>query len=186
MASKSQIASRGLSKLGEPAIANIDTTDTKPARVMRAMWDGVRDAMLQAYPWKFAGHRTQLAADVTDPLFGWDKQYTLPADYLAMRRIDGDPDYEIEGGRILTDASAPLYIKYTRRITNTGEFHALFNEALASRLAYEACEEITESNAKKQAALTDMQLAISQAYAVDAIENPPDEPPEDEWLTARI
>lgn len=185
MASKTDIAVRALSKLGQPRISNIDTTDTKPARVLRGMWDSVRDAMLQAYPWKFAGKRTHISADGSAPDWGYDRQFTLPNDYLSLRAIKDNPEYEIEGGRILTDASAPLYIKYTRRVENTGEYHPLFVEAFAARLAYEACEEITQSNVKKDACLRDLDLAINQAYAIEAIENEAEELPEDEWLTAR-
>lgn len=185
MASKTDVINRALSKLGQPRIANAETTNTKPARVMNGMWGSVRDAMLQAYPWKFAGYRTQLAA-TTAPEWGWDNAFLLPNDYLAMRQIKDDPDYDIENGKILTDAGAPLYIRYTRRITNTAQFHPLFVEAFASRLAYEGCEEITDSNTKQEKALRDLNLAINQAYQVDAIEVPSEELPEDEWLEARI
>lgn len=185
MASKTDIANRALSKLGQPSIANIDTTNTKPARVISRMWDSVRDAMLQAYPWKFAGYRAQLGL-TTAPLWGWDNAFNLPNDYLALREIKDDPDYTIENGKILTNANAPLYIRYTRRITNTAQFHPLFVEAFASRLAYEGCEEITDSNTKQEKALRDLNLAINQAYQVDAIEVPSEELPEDEWLEARI
>lgn len=183
--SKTDIAARALSKLGQPRVPNIDTTDTKPARVLRNMWDSVRDAMLQAYPWKFALGRVQISADGAAPAWGWARQFTVPADYLAMVEIKGKPPYSVEGGRILTNADAPLYIRYIKRVTNTGEFHPLFCEALSSRLAYEACEEITQSTTKKQAALQDLNMAIGQAYATEAIENEPEDLPEDEWLTAR-
>lgn len=186
MASKTDIINRALSKLGEPRIANADTANTKPARVMAGMWDNVKDAMLQSYPWKFAATRAALAADLTTPAYGWDYEYSLPSDYLAIIEIKDNPDYTIENGKILINEAGPLYIRYIRRITNTGQFHALFNEALASRLAYEGADEITDSNTKKEAALRDLNLAVTQAYQIDAIEVPPEELPEDDWITARL
>ena len=191
MASQTDIINRALSKLGEPRIANALTTDTKPARVMTGMWENVRDAMLQAYPWRFATIRTNLSADVATPEYGWSYQYSLPSDFLALLEIEDRPEYTIEGAsdnslKILTDVAAPLYIKYIRKITNTGQFHPLFNEALATKLAYEGCEEITDSNTKKEALLRDLSLAITQAYQADAIAAPFDEMPEDEWITARL
>lgn len=185
MASKTEIARRALSKLGQPGVSNIDTVDTKAARVMRNMWDNVRDAMLQAYPWKFALKRVTLAADGDAPDWGYERKFTLPNDYLSMYEIKDSPKYSIEDGCILTNAPPPLKIRYIRRITDTGKYHPLFVEAFSSRLAYEGCEEITGSNTKKSAAMTDLNAAVSQAYAIEAIENEAQELPEDGWLDAR-
>lgn len=191
MASQTDIINRALSKLGEPRISNALTTDTKPARVMVGMWEQVRDAMLQAYYWRFATIRTNLAADVATPEYGWGFQYSLPPDFLALLDIHENPAYTIEGAsdnslKILTDVDAPLYIRYIRKITNTGQFHPLFNEALATKLAYEGCEEITDSNTKKEALLRDLSLTIAQAYQADAIAVPFDDFTDDEWITARL
>lgn len=191
MASQTDIINRALSKLGEPGISNALTTNTKPARVMIRMWEHICDAMLQAYPWKFALIRTNLSADVATPEYDWDLQYSLPSDYLALFDIKNNPKYTIEGSsdntlKILTNTAAPLYIRYIRRITNTGQFHPLFNEALAARLAYEGCEEITDSNTKKKDLLIDLNMTITQAYQVDAIAIPAEQFPEDEWIKARL
>lgn len=190
MASKTDIANRALSKLGQGRVSNIDTVDIKAAKVMRYMWDHVRDLMLSSYPWNFAVTRTQLAADATTPSWGYAKQYTVPSDFLSLLEIKGNPDYRMEstlsGGRkILTDASAPLYIRYIRRVVDTGEFDAFFVETLSSRLAFEGCEEITQSNAKKDALYKEYIKNIKDAFAADAIQDPPLELQESEWILAR-
>lgn len=194
MASKTAICNWALFKLGQERIANIDTTNTKNARVLAGIWDRVLESALQAYPWKFAGLRTTLAADGTAPINQWANSFTLPSDYLAIRQVGVYPSYdiqyEIEGAadgalHILTDESAPLAIRYTRRITNTGQFHPLFNEVLACDLAHEACEAIVASGTLKESFLKDKFVAIEKAYGLDAIETPPQELPEDEFITAR-
>ena len=183
MASKTAIANRALSKLGQPRMANIDTDGTKAARVMSEMWDIVRDAMLQAYPWNFAIKRAVLAQ--TDaPAWGWDYAYTLPVDCLAVIEIKDDPDYVVEDGKILTD-SAEVYLRYIYRVTDTSKFGALFTQAFGCMLAYEACEELTQSTSKKDALLGECRYFVDLAYTSDAIEQPGDKLPEDDWLTAR-
>ncbi len=193
MASKTEIGNRALSKLGQPRVSNIDTVNTKPARTISDMWDIVRDAMLRSYPWNFAIKRTDVAPDTDAPSFGWDNAYSLPTDCLALLEVldSGDDElpsdaYKVEGGKILSNTDSVIYIRYISRITNTGEFDALFTEAFASRLAYEGCEQITQSNTKKQALWQEYQNYIQQAFTSEAIENPPTALPEDAWLTARL
>lgn len=185
MTSKTQIANRALSKLGEPRVSNIDTVDTKAANTIRFMYDEVRDAMLTAYPWNFAMTRTQLAKDATAPSWGYNNRFQVPSDFLALYKINNDPDYRIEKGYILTDEGAPLKILYIAQITNSGEYDPLFVEAFATRLAYEACEQITQSNTKKQLLGQELQSVIKEAYASDAIQDPPQKLKDDEWLLAR-
>jgi hypothetical protein len=185
MASKTAIANRALSKLGETRVSNVDTDNTKPAKVIRFMYDIVRDAMLAAYPWNFAIKRVQIAADASAPAWGYTKQYTLPVDFLALLEIRGNPQYSIEGGKIQTNEGAPIYIRYIAQITDTGLFDALFVEAFATRMAYEGCEEITQSNTKKDLLARDLQGILKEAYASNAIQSQPQELESDTWLLSR-
>ena len=183
--SKTYIANRALSKLGETRVSNVDTDNTKKAKVIRFMWDSVRDALIQSYPWNFAKKRTQLAADSTAPTWGFNVRYTLPVDFLCLLDIYGNPEYRIEDGFILTDQSAPLEIKYMYRVTNTSKFDAMFVEALANRLAFEGAEEITQSNSKKEILGQEYLKNISDAYTNNSIQEEPIDLQVDEWILAR-
>jgi hypothetical protein len=185
MASKTAIANRALSKLGETRVSNVDIDNTKPAKVIRFMYDIVRDAMLAAYPWNFAIKRVQIAADASAPAWGYSKQYTLPVDFLSLLEIKGNPEYRIESGKILTNEGAPIYIRYIAQITDTGLFDALFVEAFATRMAYEGCEEITQSNTKKDLLARDLQGILKEAYANNAIQGQPQALEADTWLLSR-
>lgn len=185
MASKTAIANRTLSKLGQTRVSNIDLDNTKPAKVVRYMYDIILDALLTAFPWNFAIKRAQLAADATAPAWGYAKRYTLPVDFLSLLEIRGEPEYTLEGGFILTNQGSPLYIKYISRVTDSGLFDPLFVEAFASRMAYEGCEEITQSNTKKDLLLRDYQMTIKEAYASDSIQEMPQRLEADTWLLAR-
>jgi hypothetical protein len=84
------------------------------------------------------------------PSWGFDLQYELPADYLALDMIGPDfvgldmsdyrnsdaSDYAIEGRKILTNRSAPLLIRYKRQVTEPGLFDPCFVKLLAIELAY--------------------------------------------------
>jgi len=182
---KTSICNRALAKLGEPRVANVETTNTKPARTLNEMYDSVRDALLQSYPWNFAIELDSIAVDGTAPEWGYDNRYLLPNDCLALLAIKDDPDYRVRGGYIHTDEGTPLKIRYIKQVTDEAEFSPLFEEAFASKMAYEAAEPITQSNTKKEAALKDFQFAVSTAFTADALENPPTPLPEDAWIDAR-
>lgn len=190
MASKTAIANRALSKLGESRVSNIQTDTNNQAKIINEMWDIVRDVLLASYPWNFAIVRTQLAKDSTSPAWGYNNRYTLPSDFLSLLEIKDNPEYKLEsdssGGQyILTNSGAPIYIRYIRRVENAGEYAPLFVEAFASRLAYEACETLTQSNTKKQLLAQDYEMNIKEAYAIDAIQEQPTELQESQWILSR-
>ncbi len=194
MASQVEIVNQALVKIGSDRIVSL-ADDVKAAKVASAIWDAKRDAELAAHPWTFAKARAELPALATAPAFGWARAYQLPADYLTMVEVGENyvlympPDelvtlFEIEGQTILTDEASPLRIRYIRRITNTGLFPALFNEALACRLAAEMAESLTQSLAKREAAWKEYGMAIRTARQRNAIEQPPQPIPESSWWRA--
>lgn len=190
MASKSDICNRALAKLGQPRVSNVDTDNTENAKIMRYMYDIVRDALLAEYPWNFALKRAQLAKHATAPAWGFNNAYTLPSDFLSLVEIKNNPDYRVENDAdgdlaILTDEGSPIYILYIRRIEDAGIFKSLFVEAFATRLAFEACESITESNTKKQILGQEYEMSIKKAFASDAIQDPPQTLQESAWITSR-
>jgi hypothetical protein len=199
VASQTEIANRALTKLGATRITSI-TENSKGARVMNAIYDTVRQAELRKRNWSFALARTSLPKLGAAPDWGYANQYQLPTDYLRLTQVndiyvvpslaayvnqDNSP-YAIEGRAILTDFGAPLKIRYVRDITDTGLFDALFVEAFASKLAYEACEEITNSNTKREAAANDYKACIRDAGMTNAIERPPQSIPDDSWTMGRL
>lgn len=184
-----EICNRALQKLGAARITSL-TENTPNARSCNVAYEVLKKAELRAHPWNFAIARAELAADATEPDWGRANSFTLPSDFLRL--IDDYPelnlnskDWQIEGKKILTNDSAPLYIRYIYDVTDPNEFDALFVEALASRMAMELCEEITQSNSKIQTASQMYKDTIREARRNNAIENVAAKPPEDEWVTVR-
>jgi hypothetical protein len=191
--SEVQIANRALTKLGDKRILSL-TQDDPAGRVMNSIYAPVRDAELRRARWKFALKRDQLTADVAAPLWGQTYQYQLPTDYLAMVQVgefyvrpsskERGP-WQIEGRKLLTDMPPQLSVRYIYKCEDTSLFDPLFVECLACKMAYEACEALTQSNTKKADALTAYKFAMDEAMRADALEIPPEEYPWGSWLESR-
>lgn len=196
---KTKIVNLALIKIGDDRLSNADTTDTKPAKVMREIYDNTRDALLQSYPWNFAIELASLAVSGTAPEWGFINKFPLPTNLLALlaikdivttRIITGESGqetpYQVIGKFIHTNLAAPLEIRYIKQITDEAQFTPLFGEAFAAKLAVDSGESITQSNTKNAWLLAGFDRTISRAFSADAIENPADPLPEDEWINARF
>lgn len=198
MASEVDICNRALGKLGAATIISLEDDDPK-AVVLNVAYALVRDAELRRRRWKFALARASLPALAQAPAFGYTRQFQFPADCLRVIQVgefDLGPDltdyrsaptelFSIEGRAILTNLAAPLAIRYIHRIEDTGLFDACFVETLASRLAYECCFRITQSDSGRQLAWADYRNSLSEARRANALESAPGHPSDDTWVMAR-
>ena len=189
MASTVGIVNAALIKLGEATITSL-SEGAKPARLAHAVYDELRDSVIQAHPWNFALARAELAADAAAPVWGYANAYPLPTapDYClrVLRLEDTETEWKVEGRRILTDAGAPLRVLYLRRVTDPNEFSALFREALAARLAAELAEPLKQSSSMAEAMRALYERKLAEARTADAQEGTPDAIEAEEWLLARL
>jgi len=199
MASVIQVANRALTKLGSARITSL-SDDVKAARSISSCFEDLRDDELRAHRWQFAMKRTTLAALSTAPAFGYNYQYALPSDFLRIDMVDDrfpaaimdnyiDAEYlewTLEGNVILTDIAAPLKLRYIAQMTDPTLWDENFREALASRLAMEIAEDLTQSESKKASAAKDYDRAIRQAIRINSIERPAVMPPDNSWVISRI
>lgn len=185
MPSVVDIANRALDKLGHGAITSLGD-GTKAANLVDRTWPIVRDQVLRDHPWNFAVVRATTAPLSTAPAWGFTYQHEFPADLLRILELRDlhQGDYQVEGNRILTDENV-LYIRYIAKITDPNQYDSLFVDVVASRMAYEMCEALTQSNQKKQIMWEEYSEGLSKARAVDAMENPPSVFEEDSWLEVR-
>lgn len=189
MASVVSICNRALQKLGANRIQAI-SDDTKSAKACNTVYEPVRDSLLRAHAWGFSIARASLAAESPAPTWGRANSFPLPADCLRILPPYPEDNYStidrvIEGRKILTDESSPLYLRYVKKVTDPSEMDAIFCELLSTRMAFEMCEELTQSNSKKEALRTDVKEILGEARRINAFENPSGDLPEDDWITAR-
>lgn len=176
--SETGIVNLAIGRLGSTGrITSLDDTTANAVRA-KAVWQYIRDEVLEDFPWKFAKTRAALAKDSTDPAFGFDCRYVLPYDCLKVLSTSEDqPDnplvYEIESGYLLTDydnSSQDLYILYTKRVTDTTKYSPSFVNALAYRLAAELAMAITNDKTIAQSMQALYQNALLSAQGTDAQE----------------
>lgn len=186
MASIVQICNIALDMVGATRITSL-TQDSPNARHCNVAYEPMRDAELRAHPWSFAKTRAVLAPDTVPPAYGYDYQFTLPADCLRpLLPPTYALDWQIEGGKILTNDGDVLQLTYVKRVTDPNHMDPLFRDALSCKIALHICETITQSNTKKESIRADYKAAIREARRVNAIERVGDEPPEDSWILARL
>lgn len=193
------IANLALTKIGDLRITAL-SDNTKPAREINAVYGMLRDKLQRTYNWRFCVKRAALAADVATPVFDYSYQYSIPTDCLRVLQINayypapdlsdlissGGQEYVIEGGKILTRSSGVLNLRYLARIEDTTRFDSSFDEAFSALIAYNVCEALTQSDAKKNAALRDYRMALMDAVRANAIENPPESLADQTWITVRL
>lgn len=184
-----EIANLALSKLGPGGgyLTDFETDDSEAADALRRVYVAIRDEVLETHPWRFAQRRTNLAADPVAPDWGYAVQYALPEDCLRVLAIEpGLQPFIVEGDRLLSDATAPLYIRYLAKITDTSKFSPTFVAALAARLADEICEVITKSTTRREKLQFEYVAKMRTARKIDNFGRAGTPPPEGAWLDARV
>lgn len=127
--------------------------------------------------------------------------YRLPAGYL--HHVEDDPkqgvssflgapsnrqadDWEFEGKYILSHFISPIIIRFVADIQTVSQMDDMFCEGLGCRIGLEACEAITNSNAKQQTCNNAYKLFMGEARITNAIETGPVQPSEDLYVTVRF
>lgn len=186
-----------LQKVGAARIMAL-TDNSREARACAVAFDSNRRDELRKHIWNFAKKRIVLAPDAAAPAFGYAYQFTLPSDCLRVL-LPNDPtlDWVVEGNKILTNfASSPedlgttstgtaLGLQYVADITDVALWDASFYNVFAVSLALDICEELTQSNQKKQLLQEDYKDAVRMARGVDAIEKLPADAPTPDILLVR-
>ena len=191
MADRVAISNLALGRIGEPARLTDPYDDTKPGRAIRAVWDITRDTLLRQHPWNFAISRYALpaAADVK-PAFGFGYVFPLPPGFIRLVEV-GDRwvfdrnDYQLEAAGLVGQSAAAMMVRCVTRIEEVERWDPAFVDVFAWMLAEEVADGLTGDRSRKLDARAAAAEAISAAKRIDAIENPPEVPVEDDWIMAR-
>lgn len=181
--SETAICNLAGSTLDEVPLASIND-DTVWGRFCARNYAQVRDEVIRSHPWSCLVTRAALSADISAPAFGWAYQYTLPTDclrLLPLRNSDGywngqPMRYELESRKILTDAAAPLYIRYVRGDNDTTKFDPHLVRVIAQSLALYGAQRITGKGSYVNKAGEFLSGAMQQAYLSNALEMGTPEP----------
>lgn len=194
MTSKVSIANHALRLLGKDHIQSLDEA-TDYAQAVKSVFDTIMDESLSKHPWNCNRVRKILSADAEAPLFGWERQFTLPAAPWCLKvwRIGADCEstglvripFAVEGRKLLTDEPNGLPVIYGSRVTDFTKLSAWVAAVIAHDIAETLALRITGSveaadRAEKRAA-----RKLSEARSSDAHEGTPEVPDSDEIVGAR-
>lgn len=204
------VCNSALQKLGAGRILSLND-NTRESRSCTIAYDSNRRSELRKYYWNFATKRVVLAPDAQAPAFGYKYAFTLPPDFLRfVLPNDATIDWVKEGNKILTNSltspfftyptvdgapmaglqqslgSPSMSVRYIADITDVTQWDSAFYDVAAISLAIDLCEDLTQSNQKKQVLMAEYKEAVSEARLADAFENLPANPPDDGWWLARF
>ena len=146
--SQSRIANRALIVLGSvERIVSVE--DPSPlAGQIKDLWHESRRSGIVAHPWNFALERAQLNEATPKPVFGYERKFKLPPECLRwLPPGQGDYDWflgEEEGGFILSDARAPLNIRFIKDVEDVSAWPAHFQIFMGYQLAMDLAESATQ------------------------------------------
>ena len=179
MTTKTEIVNLALHRLGTERVSNL-TANNKRTKVMNDIYETVLKKTLRHHSWNFALKRVQLSQLTTKPAFGYEFEYSLPADYLKIWEIADSSDiirnphpgcegfirtkveYVIEDGKLLTDLEE-VYVLYGYNNIDTSLYSDTFIDALSLGLAAKACYSITQDSNLNQLLNAELEKYLSES-----------------------
>lgn len=182
-ASEVAICNIALGWLGGDLIISLND-DSIEAKLCKANYDPLRDAVLEEREWTFAVKRIEPAALVADPLYGFDKNFQIPPNVLRVLQVTraGEDvtnasvanngirsssrggtgigretriEWLREGETIVANSAERIFARVLIRIEDTTKFSPAFDQALAARLAMDLAIPLTNSE-KMQSSMASM------------------------------
>lgn len=174
VASEVELCNLALAKMGHEGFITSFAENSKGAKYMNVFYKPMRDEVIRSHLWRFARKRAVLAPIVGTPAFDGGYYFQYPDD--CLRIIGTDEEYFHsgerwfrEGDKIIADTSA-LKIIYLSRVENVAYFDASFVDALATRIAMEACLPITSNTNLKEQLKRDYRDSLIRAAHASATE----------------
>jgi hypothetical protein len=125
--------------------------------------------------------------------------FVLPGNYLRLAPQNpkmmfsplggptgfGYDDWLIEGPFLITSDVGPISLRFVANITDVSLMHAMFCEGMAVKVAIEICEPLTQSGEKQQLIARKYNEYMGRAKIMDAIEEGPEDQPDDTYILCR-
>lgn len=187
------ICNLALSWLAGNLIISLDD-DINEAKLCKANYELSRDSVLEAMAWTFATKRFMLTPEAEIPAWGYEKQFTIPADVITVLEATATPikengandlDWRREENRIMANVDV-VYIKALIRITDPTRFPPNFVQAVAARLATEIAIPLTESKELMMTMQGKYQDRLLTASATDGLQGKSDVTSPQELIGVRV
>jgi len=175
---KTSICNLALGWLRANLIANYDTDVSVEAKLCRANYDRLREAVLEEKEWRFATGRVKLALSASTPVFGYSHKFSIPPEVIrvlscsrdaSVGNTDNDIEWEREGDFVMAYREM-LYSRCTFNIEATTQFSPGFVQAFATRLAAELAVPLTGSNKRHVELMQDYVLKVNAGGTKDGMQ----------------
>jgi len=162
-----EICNQALGWLGGDLIISLDD-DTVEAKLCKANYESLRDAVLEEREWTFAVSRIQLNKLTSEPIYGFSGEFQIPTNVIRILQVskgavglsavtrggtgmgnESRTDWVREGQLVLSDEAA-LFARVLIKITDTTKFSPAFDQALAARVAMDLAIPLTNSARMQQ------------------------------------
>lgn len=174
---QTRIVNAALAELGSTTRITSIEDPGNVALTARTLWPDVLRELLSLHPWNFAIRRKALNAAGEAPDFGYARKFQLPIDCVRwLPAAIGSSDWhacEREGNFLLTDAVAPLNIRYIAYADEPAHWPPPFATAMTLRLAASMAETVTQAEGTKDRLLDRAEAALRKAKRVDGLETGP-------------
>lgn len=169
------ICNQAIGWVGGNLITSLDQ-DQAEARLAKANYALLRNALLEAAEWTFAMRRFVPPRLAAAPEWGYPYKFQLPSDVLRVcyvgqsgRPEEGDPvlNWLREGQWILTEQEQ-VFVRAVVEIVDPVQFSPLFVQALAARLAMDLAIPIASSRSLQNDMANLFSAKMSEAVSSDA------------------
>ncbi|HEY1097044.1 MAG TPA: hypothetical protein VGF14_07370 [Alphaproteobacteria bacterium] len=169
------ICSRALLKIGAHPIQSF-YDDRIEAEIALALYQPTRDALLSAYPWRFATTQITLPRLLDAPQADFSYAFQLPNDFLRILSAgsNGQSDglvYRIVRNTLQTDSEAVM-LNYIFR-PDEAEAPPFFEQVLIAQLAAEFCLPLTENSSRADTLYKIANQSFDRAKKIDAYQDTP-------------
>ncbi len=192
------ICNQALGWIGGELIISLDD-DSSEAKLCKANYALLRDAVQQEREWTFCVKRIEPSALQDEPLYGFDKAWQIPPNVLRVLQVSRMDDsvtsgsisnqgirsssrggtgigretrieWLREGETIVGNNAARIVARVLVRITDTTKFSAAFTQALAARLAMDLAIPLTNSRKLQDSMATMYGEKMALAAASDGLQ----------------
>lgn len=203
IATDEDVVNLALSRIGAISVSDLANDTTAEAVQARAVYYNARDKLMRTHAWNFLTKRVELSeassgGSAVEPVFGWDKAFTLPADFLRIISVhaandnNDQPPYKLEkldvGGTptdVILINSSTCFLRYIYKEETPSRWITSFQDALAWDIAAELCLSLPVSVSKYDVLERKAEKALLYARSIDGIEDYPERMPAGSWVTER-
>lgn len=163
------IANRALLRIGSDQISSLDN-GTSGANFCTQLLPQAIETCYTSYHWRSATKRADLAPLAKSPAYGFAYQFSLPQDFALIKSVECDQPYEIEGLRILSNATE-MRITYIALPLLPTDIAPIMRDMVVRQLAYLISIPMLKNDTISNRLAQEFMQAYGMAVQKDSIAN---------------